>query len=56
MYGAETTGTSSGNTTYTYDVDPKMLKTIWDTGERTIDASNQTRTLLLTSEKVNSLQ
>ena len=57
VYGAETTGTSSGNTTYTYDVDPKMLKTIWDTGGTdTIDASNQTRTQLLTLEKVNSLQ
>ena len=33
-----------GDTTYTYDVDPKMLKTIWDTGGTdTIDASNQTR-------------
>ena len=48
VYGAETTGTSSGNTTYTYDVDPKMLKTIWDTGGTdTIDASNQTRTSVI---------
>lgn len=44
VYGAETSGTSSGDTTYSYDVDPKMLKTIWDTGGTdTIDASNQTR-------------
>ena len=44
VYGAETTGTSGGDTTYSYDVDPKMLKTIWDTGGTdTIDASNQTR-------------
>ena len=48
VYGAETSGTSSGDTTYSYDVDPKMLKTIWDTGGTdTIDASNQTRETII---------
>ena len=48
VYGAETTGSSSGKNTYTYDVDPKMFKTIWDTGGTdTIDASNQTRTTVI---------
>lgn len=43
LYGAETT-TNTGNTRYSFDVNPVTLETIYDSGgEDTLDASNQTR-------------
>lgn len=43
FYGIEA-GTNAGNTTYTFDVNPVTLETIYDGGgSDTIDASNQTR-------------
>ncbi len=43
LYGAETT-TNTGSTSYSFDINPVTLETIYDSGgEDTLDASNQTR-------------
>ena len=54
LYGANTS-TRTGNNTYRWGVNAKLLETIWDAGGvDTIDASNQTLASIIQEHAVST--